>query len=136
MDRMTAAPAAYLRALARLVAVLALVVGVLSMHGLVAGGHASHEATVMAAQEHLPAYAAPALAVGQLDKSPHDGLGPLGLAVCIAVLAAAALLLRRAAVDSALAQPAVSPRVPRPSGVPPGRGPPRLLLAQLCVLRT
>ena len=132
----------------RAVAVLALVLGVLSMHGLVMGDHGgrhdSAAASHPAAQQmptrgaeprmvHAVATVAGALPTGDGD----DGL-PLvaGLSLCLAVLLASLSWWRHATRRPYLAVRRRLRRMPAARTSPPGRGPPRLLLAQLCVLRT
>lgn len=139
----------------RLGAVLLLVVGIMAMHGLVSADHAAHRSASAStlpvpgpALEHAaaPAHArAPAIrpapdlaATTGLSAPPSASLPDLSAAavgLCLAVLLGV-VLLRRATGGAWPTAPSRT-RVTRAVRTsPPGRGPPRLLLAQLCVLRT
>lgn len=149
------------RSLARLVSVLALVLGVVAMHGLVGAGHAGHLAGPgLVARDHAgsgghDAGADGATLAAHLWTTDLSATGPAStdlsaavlrhpgasLAVagglCVAVLLAALALLHRRrgyALDLLRPPTVVGPGTARTS--PPRRGPPRLLLAELCVLRT
>lgn len=136
------------RPVRRLAGVVLLVVGMLAMHGLVSPDHGSHGragAPVVSSAAGLPGGhgsatsvrtspgpSAAELSTGSLTSLPEVAAVALGL--CLAVLLGVVLLRRTGGGwSTAPPQPAVTPTV-RTS--PPGRGPPRLLLAQLCVLRT
>jgi len=57
-------------------------------------------------------------------------------ATCVAVLLTVLVLTTRRRAAAAAPRPTVVVAGTRPGGPPLGRGPPRLLLARLCVLRT
>lgn len=124
-------------------AVLLLIVGVLAMHGLVSTGHAAHRSStsmsMAAAADVLAMPPASAHDVpAALAKSGDAGLpevvvGAVGL--CLVVLLGV-LLLPRARRGWSVSQPFRLTTATAVRTTPPGRGPPRLLLAQLCVLRT
>lgn len=74
----------------------------------------------------------PLAADAQATARPMAGHGAMPL--CVAVLTGFALLALPTAGPAALASR--PPATTRHDASPPGRGPPRALLAQLCVLRT
>jgi hypothetical protein len=82
----------------------------------------------MAAMPGLPAV--DAQATGR-SVTPHGAM-PL----CLAVLTGLAILALPTATSTARSTPTATPAAARHDPSPPGRGPPRGLLAQLCVLRT
>lgn len=131
-----------------------LLAGLLAMHGLVLGAHTAH-----AAARSAPSGASMVLAAGVdqvamptsspmptpmpltdaagLDGSEHGGAALVAAGLCVAVLlaigmAVAAPRSRGLPVPRSGAAPAAS----RTRTTPPSRGPPRDLLAKLCVLRT
>ena len=136
---------------------LALIAGLVAMHHLAGGGHAGHAVLATPLVDAAPLHAAPlhAAPLHAVSAAPHDvpspplptqpegvasalwpGGSPLPVGPCVAVLLVlVALLLTRR--SSGRSTPPLR-RLGRPAtgSAPPGRGPPRLLLAQLCVLRT
>lgn len=143
----------------RLGGVLLLVVGILAMHGLVSADHGSHgragasaptssvvsvartgDAHAVAghvgnamarAVPTLPAAAG--LSTRSLGSLPDVSATAIGL--CLAVLLGV-VLLRRADAGGWTTGPSPTAVAPAARTAPPGRGPPRRLLAELCVLRT
>lgn len=151
---------------ARAAGVLLLVLGVLAMHQLAGGGHMagamtgargpSDHAAVTSAHTgpagpaagmagHRPAAAMPGGA--RLASQPTSwqveavvrvsavAAGYAAMPVCLAVLSLLLLLVVRRGLRLSDRARAVLPQVARRTS-PPGRGPPRALLAQICVLRT
>lgn len=137
------------RALTRVV----LLTGLLAMHGLVVGAHSAHAAStsapsgssmVMTAGVEQVAMPMPMPMPGPiptdaagLDGSDHGGAALVAAGLCVAVLLALGLAVaaprsRGLPVPRSGAAPTASPT----RTTPPSRGPPRDLLAQLCVLRT
>lgn len=141
-------PPSAVRAL-RILTVVVLALGIIAMHQLGGGSHAGHGAATATATDGAVAMptgsmpgaemAAPAPGVSAssavLTAARDHRLGAIGLA-CLGILPVL-LALALPAIRSGIA---ASDRPRR--GVlggrtsPPGRGPPRTLLAQLCVLRT
>ena len=128
--------------------VLALIMVVLAMHGLVSTDHSAHRASAPTTMSMSGSTGAAAPAAARTHHGDADLLGlaqPAGLdlrdvvvgavGLCLAVMLGGALLHRAGRSWTRLqpSQPATTPPV---GTSPPGRGPPRLLLAQLCVLRT
>lgn len=131
----------------RAAAVLALLCGLLSMHALVVGDHRrGHGAGVLEGRplQQVLMHAMSAAGHGAEEPRlaalgiPTGGDLPVGAAVglCLAMLGGLALIWRRAGRCRLSPTSSRLPRVRRAAASPPGRGPPRLLLAQLCVLRT
>lgn len=140
--------------LLRLVQALLVVVGVVAMHQMGGGTHrmdmpALHLTAVAAGQgmspaEHdvdgpvLPtrsALAEAAVSVGHAAVVPVGGARS-AQAVCVAVLLGLFALLTRAQTTACRRPSGTSASGTSHSSAPLGRGPPRLLLAKLCVLRT
>lgn len=122
---------------------IALVIGLFAMHGMALNPHAAHAApaTIAAASAttEVPTAGHPmampaATAVDERgDRSPVMVTG----ALCVAVLLALGLSLlvpRSRGLLVPVVEAAFRPSHARTA--PPSRGPPRDLLAQLCVLRT
>lgn len=116
------------------------------MHGLVSTDHVAHRtSTAMSmaagadgsAMSPVPAHDGPAdlaaFAVSADADLREVVVGAVGL--CLAVLLGA-VLLHRARRAWSFTRPSRLVTLPAVQTTPPGRGPPRLLLAQLCVLRT
>ncbi len=133
----------------RLVTVVLLCLGLVAMHQA-GGGHHQVVGPTTAAAPGMPAatmrgdaLAQVAGPVGHLRRAADQGLPVLTAAMahpaaggCLAVLLALLVLGLR---GTRLLLPPASPAgllPPRHGTGPLGRGPPRLLLAQLCVLRT
>lgn len=152
-------PAAGLAAL-RGLGVLLVLLGVLAMHAVAGGNHMANMAadraraslsvaSVSTAERTGPgamsAMSAPALfapAAGPARGFPEISVrtadvGSSGMgAVCVAVLFGLVLLMARTAAVSVTLAVAPAPRSAGHGSAPLGRGPPRQLLARLCVLRT
>ena len=138
----------------RLVQVLLVVAGIVAMHQMGGGTHrmdmpalhpkALAAQTGMSSMEHdvdaaaLPtrwALTAAAVSVGHTAVAPVGASGSAP-AVCVAVLLGLFALLARARPTACGRPSGTSASGTAHSSAPLGRGPPRLLLARLCVLRT
>lgn len=125
----------------RPVAVLALLLGVLAMHAVGGAGHeAEHASPRSGPAGHAMAGADP-MGAGQAGPGstadvPATGSGAMVMALCLAVLVGGVLLLGRLPARAPLPVDPHRPPGARVSTARRGRGPPRLLLAELCVLRT
>jgi len=118
------------------------------MHGLVSSNHTAHRVsatTSMSTSASVEAPVPPAAQAHHGDAVLAALARPAGLdlrdvavgavGLCLAVLLGGLLLLR-AGRGWTRTQPSRVATTPPVRTSPPGRGPPRLLLAQLCVLRT
>jgi hypothetical protein len=128
--------------LLRVLAVVALVLGIVAMHALSGGTHTAGHAVVSATHDMTEpsagtdVHVAPATAALESASMARDHSEMLMAgAACLAILVAALAQLTRTPSPVRTATP--RPRMPiaRLVAVPPGRGPPRLLLAQVGVLR-
>jgi hypothetical protein len=123
--------------------------GILAMHGLVSSDHTGHQGSTPSPMSMSASTGASAPKAARTHHGDADLAGltqPAGLdlrdvvvgavGLCLAVLLVG-LLLHRAGRGWTRIQPSRPATTVPPVGTsPPGRGPPRLLLAQLCVLRT
>ncbi len=132
--------------------VLLVLLGVVAMHQLTGGTHLATMTTARSRSHSRPQRRAQrgrprgrgrrdgsdALACPSSTRSPPAGRSPgtAAMPLCLAVLTGLAILALPAATATARSTPTATPAVARHDTGPPGRGPPRDLLAQLCVLRT
>lgn len=135
--------------LVRTLTLLAVLSGLFAMHVAAGGAHSAHAASPASASSspspdgssvdpHLDgamSMGAHSLA-GATARSADDGEIVKTAALCLAVLISTGLALALPRLSNLVAPPQPVRRPSWDRTVPPARGPPRDLLAQLCVLRT
>ncbi|MBC7373337.1 MAG: hypothetical protein H7323_05040 [Frankiales bacterium] len=140
---------ARMSATSRLLTLLALLAGLLAMHGLAGGGHASHAAAapvgfaaadlatdMSRSGDTAPAKVAESPVTGAVMAPARHGAVMVAMALCLIVLLAVGVTLLAPALRSRTLRRPASPRLSPLRVRPAPRGPPPDLLSQLCVLRT
>jgi hypothetical protein len=135
--------------LARALTLVALLSGLFAMHVVAGGAHSAHAASPASASSSPPhdgstvvPHLDRAMAMGEqtfagaLARAAEDGVNVEAAALCLAVLISTGLALALPRLSHLVAPPQPVRRSSWDRTVPPARGPPRDLLAQLCVLRT
>ncbi len=131
---------------------LLVLLGVVAMHQLTGGTHmatmtTAHAPAATAAHSTTPSpedpevvdagmAAMPGLPVVDAQATGRSVTAHGAMPLCLAVLTGPAILALPAATSTAGSAPTATPAAARHDTSPPLRGPPRNLLAQLCVLRT
>jgi len=139
-------------AVLRSLGVLLVLLGVVAMHQVTGGTHmatmtTTHTPAATAARSAMPSpedlevvdggmAAMAALPVVDAQATGRSVTAHGAMPLCLAVLTEPAILALPAATATAGSTPTATPAAARHDTRPPGRGPPRDLLAQLCVLRT